>query len=394
MIRHARYAVSYTFFIIGFIYASWSSRLPRLTEMYGLNDADLSTVLLTIAIGALVAMPLTGVIIVRTGSRRLTAINAILFVVFTLLLLHSPGYTALLGFGFCLGIMNGSTDIAMNAQAIVVEDRMGKPIMSSFHAIFSLGMLVGAAGGYAFIAMGVDLRLHLLIVGLASIAGLLVSQRYLVDDPPPETDAANDQKGWRLEPGLLLIGFIAFCCMMGEGAMSEWTSIFLEEVADSSQAQATMGIAAFSGAMMMGRFGGDWARAKFGGRWLIQGGSLMAFGGLFIALLFPSVWLSTMGFLLVGIGLSNIVPIAYSIAGKYPGIPSGVGISTVTSIGYAGFLIGPVAIGYLSEYQKNLLSSPSGSWLGDWAGLQLGLGFVLLLFLLMVGVAFGRGRYE
>ncbi|MEO0787557.1 MAG: MFS transporter [Bacteroidota bacterium] len=393
MIKYARYAVAYTFFTVGFIYASWSSRLPRLTEMYGLNDADLSTVLLTIAIGALVAMPLTGIIIVKTGSRRLTAINAILFVVFTLLLLHSPSYIGLLGFGFCLGVMNGSTDIAMNAQAIVVEDRMGKPIMSSFHAIFSLGMLAGAAGGYAFIALGVDLRLHMIIVGVASIAGLLMSQRYLVDDPPEETEGESASKGWRLEPGLLLIGFIAFCCMMGEGAMSEWTSIFLEEVAHSTKAQATLGIAAFSGAMMMGRFGGDWARAKFGGQMLIRVGSFLAFAGLFFALFSPGVWVSTIGFLLVGLGLSNIVPIAYSIAGKYPGVPAGVGISTVTSIGYAGFLIGPVAIGYLSEYQKDLLAIPAGSWLGNWAGLQLGLGFVLLLFLLMLGVAFGRRGY-
>ncbi|MEM6397919.1 MAG: MFS transporter [Bacteroidota bacterium] len=386
----SRISVSYIFFTIGFIYASWSSRLPRLMEVYDIGDAELSTVLLTIAVGALVAMPLTGIVIVKTGSKRLTAVNSLLFVLFTLLLLHSPNYFSLLVMGFCLGMMNGSVDIAMNAQAIEVEEGLGKPVMSSFHALFSLGMLAGAAGSYLFIGMQIDLRPHLLFVGIASMIGLLISHRYLIEDRIRSDQKQSTSQKWRLEVGLLFIGFIAFCCMMGEGAMSEWTSIFLVEVAESSEAQATLGVAAFSGAMMIGRFGGDWSRAKFGGPILIRGGAILAVVGLLLALVLPGVWMSTFGFLLVGLGLSNIVPIAYSIAGRYPGLPSGVGISTVTSIGYAGFLVGPVAIGYLSDYQKNLLNETGGSWLGSLAGLQVGLGFVLVLFVLMLVLAFKK----
>lgn len=388
-LRTARLAIALIFATNGFIYASWASRLPRLTEMYQMSDADLSTVLLCIAIGALIAMPITGVIIVRVGSQRLTALSSLGFVALTLLLLNSPNYALMMGVGFFLGMFNGSMDIAMNAQAIIVEDGLKKPIMSSFHAVFSAGMLLGAGGAYLFSSFNIDIRTHLLIVGGVALLGLIWAGRQLLDDPHQRKAGEQSPGGWKLQPGLLLIGFVAFCCMVGEGAMSEWTSLFLEEVTGATKNVATIGVAAFSGAMMMGRFGGDWARATFGSRILVRGGAIIAFGGLLLGLLVPHWLVSSLGFLLVGIGLSNIVPIAYSVAGKFPGIPAGVGISTVSVIGYAGFLIGPVAIGYLSDYQKGQLLEFGHSWLGNWAGLQLGLGVVLLLFLLMVVVAFG-----
>ncbi|MEM7572217.1 MAG: MFS transporter [Bacteroidota bacterium] len=388
-LKTARTAVALIFAINGFIYASWASRLPRLTEMYQMSDADLSTVLLSIAVGALVAMPITGIIIVRVGSQRLTALTSIGFVITTLLLLHSPSYGLMMGIGFLLGMCNGSMDIAMNAQAIIVEDGLKKPIMSSFHAIFSAGMLLGAGGAYLFSSLYIDLRTHLLIAGSVGLMGLIWAGQQLLEDPHQRKAGDKSPGGWKLQPGLLLIGFVAFCCMVGEGAMSEWTSLFLEEVTGATKNVATIGVATFSGAMMMGRFGGDWARATFGSRILVRGGAIIAFSGLLLGLLVPHWLVSSFGFLLVGIGLSNIVPIAYSVAGKYPGIPAGVGISTVSVIGYAGFLIGPVAIGYISDYQKGQLLEFGSSWLGDWAGLQLGLGVVLLLFLLMLIVAFG-----
>lgn len=390
----ARWAVALIFAINGFIYANWTSRLPRMREVYDIDNSQLGFILLSVSVGALIAMPLAGVVIVRLGSRQLTRIMLFAYILLTPLLAIMPNYPSLIFIGFMLGMSTGSVNIAMNAQAIGVEDGLNKPIMSSFHAIFSLGMLVGAGSSSLFIGLQTTLFTHLVTISLLVLPLAFWCAGQLLQDAKLETNPADKKAsgGFRLHPTIVLIGLIAFCCMMGEGAMADWTPVYMVSIVGSTEFLAPFGQAAFSGAMTIGRLGGDWARGNYGSRKLIRGGGLLALVGLSIALFFPATSTTLLGFLLVGLGLSNIVPIVYSVAGRIPGIPAGLGISSVTTFGYAGFLLGPPIIGFISDWHNEAISSgidPLHWWMnGSWRGLQFGLGFIWLLFVVMLLIAF------
>ena len=389
----ARLAVSLIFAVNGFLYASWTSRIPRLQELYQIDNSQLAFVLLSMSIGALIAMPLTGLIIVKLGSRKLTTVMVFAFALLIPLLAFMPAYAVLPAVGVLIGMSTGSLDIAMNAQAIVIEDGLKKPIMSSFHAIFSMGMLVGAATASIFIGFGADVMTHLPAVSAIALLVAFWCVRQLLEDNP-QANGTEDAptSGFRFHRVVVLLGLAALCCMMGEGSMTDWTTVYMLRIAGSPEQWAPIGQAAFSGAMMTGRLGGDWARAKFGSLTLIRNGSILALSGLTIALFFPFPVTAFIGFLLVGIGLSNIVPIAYSISGKIPGVAPSVGISSVTTIGYSGFLFGPPVIGFISDWHNEAILhgiDPMAWWMnGSWRGLQFGLGFIWLLFVILVIIAF------
>lgn len=394
VLGRARLAVSLIFAINGFLYANWTSRIPRLQELYQIDNSQLGFVLLAMSMGGLVTMPLTGFVIVKLGSRKLTTLMLFIFISFCPFLAFMPAYVALLVMAVLIGMSTGALDIAMNAQAIIVEDGLKKPIMSSFHAIFSMGMLVGAATASGFIGLGADVMTHLPIVSALAIVVALWCVRQLLEDDPAAnaTEDVPANSGFRFHRVIVLLGLSAFCCMMGEGAMSDWTPVYMLRIAGSPEQWAPIGQAAFSGAMMTGRLGGDWARGKFGSLSLIRYGGLLALAGLSIALFFPFPVTAFIGFLLVGLGLSNVVPIAYSISGKIPGVAPGVGISSVTTIGYAGFLFGPPVIGFISDWHNEAMErgiNPVEWWMnGSWRGLQFGLGFILILFVILVIIAF------
>ncbi len=374
----ARWAVSLIFAANGFLYANWIARLPRIQEMYGLDHGATGILLLTMSIGAFVSMPLTGLVIVRVGSQRLTMLMGLLFCVLHPALGYMPTAWAVGFVGFFIGAASGSLDVSMNAQGILVEDRLKKPVMSSFHAFFSGGMMLGASTSALMVALRLDVGPHLSIVTAVALMAIIWSNRQLLPDRPVRTEKQDqdEQRGWKLHPTLLLLGVIAFCSMLGESAMADWSTNYLERVTNASRVLAPLGLAAFSGAMTTGRVLGDYTRLRFGDDALLSGGALLALFGLGLGLLFPYPLVAIAGFFLVGIGLSTIVPIVYSNAGKVPGLAPGLGISMASTIGYAGFLIGPPVIGFLS----------------DWLGLRFGLGFVAFLFLVLVGLAQYRRR--
>ncbi|MCB0636299.1 MAG: MFS transporter [Lewinella sp.] len=366
----SRWAVSLIFAINGFLYANWVARLPRLQEDFGMDHGDLGMVLLSSSIGALVAMPLTGRIIVRTGSRRLTTVMLFVFVALHPLLPLMPGYGALLAVFFLLGLSSGSLDVAMNAQAVLVEQVNRKPIMASFHAIFSAGMVLGSLTGAGFASLGLGLPPHLLIAATLCLAAAVWATRHLITDHRTASATQEPVERATFRPELVLLGLIAFCSMLGEGAMADWSTNYLEKVAGANRYWAPIGLGAFATAMTAGRFLGDYARLRFGDQRLLRSSAVLAAGGLGLALAWPAPPVVAIGFFLVGAGLATVVPIAYSVAGSLPGMAPGVGISMVTTIGYAGFLLGPPIIGFL----------------GDWQGLRVGMSFVFFLFLLMLGL--------
>jgi MFS family permease len=374
----ARLGVSLIFFINGFFFANWISRIPRLQDHYNIDNGTLGIILLMHAIGALIAMPTAGYLIVKNGSRKVTRLAALLFVLLTPFIPMMPNVIFLGAWYMLLGAIVGVMDVAMNAQAVLVEQGMKKPIMSSFHAVFSGGMMLGAGAGALFTYWEIDLFAHLVVVCTFCLFLCIWSVLQLISDDVEASETVNEP-GFRLpDRSLLGIGLIAFCCMLGEGAMADWSTSYMENIALANEVIAPFGLAAFSTAMMIGRIFGDWARQRFGDPKLLLLSSLIALAGITIVITWIAVPVVISGLFLVGLGLATMVPIAYSIAGNSPGLAPGLGISMVTTIGYSGFLFGPPIIGFIA----------------DWQTLRIAFVFVFGLFVLMTLMSIRNRRKQ
>lgn len=373
-----RIAVKIAFFLNGFVYASWVSRLPRIQEQYNADNGTIGLVLLSLSVGAVAAMPFTGWLIIRNGSRKISLVSLLLYTIFVPFVPFMPGIGSLILLYAIMGISTGVLDVAMNAQAVMVEQQYRRPIMTSFHAFFSIGMALGAWAGALFSDLRVDLAQHLLIISAISLIFILWVRRNLIEDKPQTIDA-HDGPLFRIPNRALMgIGIIAFCCMLGEGAISDWSVNYMENIVNAPVAVAPIALSAFATAMTLGRLLGDRFRAWWGDTRLIIYGGLISTAGLGLALLVPLPFVAIAGFFLVGIGLSTIVPIAYSIAGNTKELPSGVGLAMVTTVGYSGFLFGPPIIGFVA----------------DAANLRIALIVVVGLFFLMTLLGFARRRQK
>ena len=372
-LRISRIAVSAFFFVNGFLYANWTARLPELQQYFGLNNSQLGTVLFCIALGSLVAMPAAGWLGNRYGSDRIVIIMAVLFCIAIPLVAVSQNEWIIRLCFFGLGAASGSMDVTMNGQAVLVERLWGRVIFSSFHAVFSIGMALGALSGGIFSKYGVSFPAHLMpLAALGILLILWASSKLIRDTPEPVEEAVASSKTDKLSALKLILpfGIIAFCCMTGEGSMVDWSAIFMHTVVGQTDAVSAWAFGTFGLAMTIGRTFGDYFTAKFGLQKVMLIDALLATAGLGIAVVFASVWSTFLGFFLVGLGLSTIVPLVFSQAGNIKGITPSVGISMATSIGYAGFFVGPPLIGFLAEAFD----------------LRVGLSFVLLLFVLMAGI--------
>jgi MFS family permease len=349
----SRIAVKLIFFINGFIHANLAARFPRVQELFHIDNGTLGFVLLSSSLGALIAMPFTGWLIIRNGSRRITIFSIFLYCIFV------PFVPLMLGFGitglvilfFIMGLTAGMLDVSMNSQAVMVEKIHDKPIMTSFHAIFSIGMVAGAFCGALFVKLETTLLVHLSSIVVLSIGAAAWARYHLIHDKPKEKEV--DGPAFRLpNAAMVSIGVIAFCCMLGEGAMADWSTNYMENIAMASPALAPLGLSAFALAMTIGRFFGDNARLKYGDRKLMVMCGLVSLVGISVTLLFNNPYSVIVGLFITGIGLSSIVPIAYSIAGNSKNLPPGVGLAMVTTVGYSGFLFGPPIIGLVANWQS------------------------------------------
>jgi MFS family permease len=370
-----RIAVKISFFTNGFILANWVSRLPRIQELYSADNGTIGLVLLGLSIGAVTIMPFAGWAIIKNGSRKITLVALIMYCIIVPLIPYMGYIPALIGLYFFMGLFTGVLDVAMNAQAVMIEQQYKKPIMTSFHAFFSIGMALGAWCGALFAELNVELVLHFSTIVLFSLIGVAWASRNLIYDKP-DPSLKHDGPLFRLpNRALVSIGIITFCCMLGEGAMSEWSVNFMENVALSAKTTAPIALSAFATAMTIGRLLGDRMRTRFGDPKMIMAGGALATVGLLAALIIATPMVSIAGFFLVGLGLSTIVPIAYSISGHTKDLPPGVGLAMVTTVGYSGFLIGPPIIGFIA----------------DWQTLRIALAVVAVLFVIMTMLAF---RYK
>lgn len=344
-----RIAVKIAFFLNGFLYANWVSRLTRIQEQFNADDGTIGLVLFTFAFGAFIAMPFTGWLIIKNGSRKVSLISLIVYCALVPLIPFMPGLVPLIILYVIMGMATGMQDVAMNAQAVMVEKAYQKPIMTSFHALFSIGMALGASCGALFADLNTDLSHHLIIVGAVSLLIVVWVRGNLVHDKPEITDAHEGPLFRMPNKSLFGIGIIAFCCMLGEGAISDWSVNYMENIVLSPKALAPVALSAFATAMTIGRLFGDRFRAWLGDTKLIFYGGLLSTAGMLLLLFAAESYPAIAGFFLVGIGLSTIVPIAYSVAGSTKDLPPGVGLAMVTTVGYSGFLFGPPIIGFIAD---------------------------------------------
>lgn len=358
--RHAwpreRLAVSAAFLANGFVLGNWTPQIPLLQQRLGFSEAQLGLMILAFGLGAVLAMPLLGAATARFGSRQTSLVmHAVLALSLPILVLAPNVATA--GFAILLfGAAMGGMDVAMNANAVSVERQRPRAIMSSCHGFWSVGGFIGAAtGGFLIVSLGSVG--HFVLVAAILLAALWPIGRSMLEDrDAAETTArATDGKG---APGatsgarLAVIG-IGVCALFGmvpEGATIDWSAIYLRSELGADVAMSGFAFAAFSAVMALFRFLGDGIRDRLGAVRTLRLSALAGIGALTIVGLAPNLTVAILGFALLGIGLSNIAPIAFSAAGNVPGLKPGVGISMATTIGYSGILIAPSAIGYLAEH--------------------------------------------
>jgi hypothetical protein len=263
------------------------------------------------------------------------------------LVILNASYPLLVVLLFFLGACMGSMDVAMNAQAVAVETRHGEPIMSAFHGIFSGAALLGAGLTSLMLSVGVAPIVHVGAVAVAFGALGLVSLRSLL---PADVDRLTEGASFAWPTGpLVSLGIIGLLALVSEGAMSDWGAVYLHQGLGTTPAFAATGFAAFSFTMALGRFAGDALRARIPAVRLIQLSGAIAAAGLGIALLVGTPLATLVGFAGVGIGLSNVVPVVFSVAGQTPGMTTGNAVAAVATSGYLGFLIGPPTIGFVSQ---------------------------------------------
>ncbi|GAB2754531.1 MFS transporter [Salinifilum aidingensis] len=351
--RRARWAVTGYFVVTGVALATWTSRIPAIAGDLALDEAGVTVALFALAAGSVVAMQGVGRLADRFGSARVLGPAGVLLAGSVLLPGIAPNLPALVGAVALFGIGHGTVDVAMNSHALRVQHRYGRPILTTFHALFSIGGLLGAGFGALAARSGVPVAPHFLTAAAVLAAVVLLSRRFLLpaeDGPAAEAPGAEPAPARARVPTIIvLLGALGFCCTLGEGAMADWSPLYLTEVVHAGPAVAATGYAVFSAAMAVFRFLGDGLVQRFGAVALVRACGLVAGCGLAMTLLVRDPWVALAGFALFGAGLSCIVPQVFNAAGNRDRQRSGRDLAQVATFGYAGLLAGPVVIGLVAQ---------------------------------------------
>jgi predicted MFS family arabinose efflux permease len=339
-----QWATRIVFFLSGVGMAAWAPLVPYAKARAGLDEGLLGVLLLGLGLGSMGTMPLVGALAARFGCRAVIAGGAALIAVSLPLLASLSNFAGLMVALVAFGAGCGAVDVAMNLQAIIVERASGRAMMSGFHALFSVGGIAGAAGMAALLNAG------MLPLAAAGIVVAVLCVALLVAWPALLTYGSRGGPLFAVPHGVvLLIGALCFISFLAEGAVLDWSAVFLASAHGVAAASAGLGYAVFSGAMTLGRFTGDKVVQRLGSRRVLIGGALCAGGGLAFAVLAPNGQAALAGFALVGLGCSNIVPVLFSSAGRQTAMPEALALPAVTTMGYAGILAGPAAIGFIAH---------------------------------------------
>jgi MFS family permease len=348
-LRAARIAVAYTFFINGAVGGNWVTRIPALMDNLGLSVTALAFAFFAAPLAAILAMPLVGPLVTRFGSRRTTRISFFLWCLSIAPIAFAPNLIVLGVVMFVIGAVSALMDVAMNAHGLVLERRYRRPILSSLHAWYSIGGLVGSGTGALAAWAGLDIRLHISIVVAVAVAGGLLVTPFLLRGGD---EVAQERQPFFVKPprALLALGIVAFISLLSEGAAGDWSAVYIHKPLHSSQAIAALGYFAFSFMMVGGRLSGDRLTIRYGPVALIRTGGLLAAVSLTAALLIGNPVVAIIGFAGMGAGLAAVVPTVFRAAGTRPDVSPGIGLASVSLIGYFGFLVGPPLIGSINHF--------------------------------------------
>lgn len=348
--KRTRLAVTLYFFSMGLVFASWASRIPDIKTKLHLNDAIFGTILFSLPVAQFLMMTFSGKLVTKFGSRKVALFALPLYAIgLTNIGLVNAGWQLALAL-FSFGIAGNLCNISINTQGVSAERLYERPIMASFHGGWSLAGFTGALIGLIMINLNIMPYLH--FISVISIVAIIIwfNHNFLLRGKP---DISEDEPKRRFfnkpNAALVQLGIIGFGSMASEGAMFDWSGIYFKDVVHAPSSLVILGYTSFMIMMATGRFLADYVISKIGRKRLLQICGIMISTGLYTAVFFPFLITSTIAFMLVGLGVSSIIPSVYSAAGKQPGIPPGIALATVASVSYFGFLMGPPLIGYISN---------------------------------------------
>lgn len=345
--QRMRLAVSLFYFCQGIAFASWASRIPDIKTTLQLSDAQLGTLLFMLPLGQLATMVLSGRLVTTYGSSKVLRLAAPVYVIVlaALGLASEPWHLAVVLLLF--GVVGNMCNISVNTQGVAAENVYAKPIMSSFHGAWSIAGFTGALIALVLMNLSIAPFGHFCIVAGIVWITVLLNYKYLVPGKAPK----QPKKKLFVKPegALMQLGVIGFCCMATEGAMFDWSGVYFKEIVHAPPSLVVLGYASFMIMMAVGRFIGDWAIRRLGRRTILQISGVLIFVGMGISVLFPTIIVSTIGFMLVGLGVACVIPTLYSVAGQNEKVPPGIALAMVSSVSYLGFLMGPPLIGYIAE---------------------------------------------
>ena len=349
-LTRVRLATAMFFFGMGFCFATWASRIPDLKLFLKLSEADLGTILFALPIGQLVAMPFSGKVVAKYGSRKI-AILGLLSYAFFLTLLGLPTQSWQLGLGlFLFGFFGNFCNIAVNTQGVYTQQLFEKPIMGSFHGSWSLAGFSGALLALMMLYFKLNPLQHFSIVFGIILLLIIFNYRYLVQTSAKKIEEKEKISVFKIQDkSLIWLGVISFCCMASEGIMFDWSGVYFKEIVKAPGSLVVLGYTSFMVTMAIGRFLSDVLVGKFGPRKVLIGSGFVISTGLYTAVLFPNLIACTLAFMLVGFGVSNVIPILFNEAGKSKKVSTSIALTIVSSISFIGFLVGPPVIGYIAD---------------------------------------------
>ncbi len=347
-LNRIRWAVSVYYFAMGLGFSSWASRIPDIKNSLHISEGTLGTILFALPLGQLVTMSFSGKWVAKYGSYSILTGSLLGYVIcLTNLGLATKSWQLALGL-FFFGVFSNLCNIAVNTQGVYTEVLFKKTIMSSFHGAWSIAGFFGALLGLGMLAIQITPFRHFLIIALLVLVLMVFNYNYLIK-VKAKSQATSSPFFSKPDRELIGLGVVGFCCMASEGVMFDWSGVYFKEVIKAPGALTVLGYTSFMVMMATGRFVADYLVHQFGAKKVLQLSGCVISIGLYIAVLFPYIIPSTLAFMMVGMGVSSIVPTVYSLAGKNKTLAPSVALTIVSSISFFGFLMGPPVIGYIAE---------------------------------------------
>ena len=349
LLGRARASTLALFALLGLLTGAWGAHVPSVKARYGLDEGQLAVALFALAAGAVASLFVAGRVIGRLGPRRASLLTGLAMAGLLASALAWPGLPTLLAALVVLGMAISVHDVAINTDGTALERLSGRPLMGQLHGMFSVGAMAGAATAAGMLRLGWPADVQLAVVGAVLALAMVAATAGMLDArTAPTGDGGAARFVWP-RGVLLLIGLLILAGLLAEGAMYDWSVLYLQQAVGLPQDRAALGYAAFAGAMAVGRFASDAVRARLADALLLRGGAVLAAAGMALALAAAQPVLSIAGFALMGLGLAPVVPLLYTAASQAPGSTSAAAIAAASSIGYSGMLIGPPLIGAIAH---------------------------------------------